>query len=129
MEVGGHPGRIGLKSCESLGDGVQERQHNGDTDDTIDQITDRKPSSGRIARAATLQDRIDRTSEVGTEDERQCRHGGNEMRVGERHDEQHDRSARMGCPGQRSRNQDAQYGLPSNRPKQRTDARNVFGRG
>ena len=50
------------------------------------------------------------------------------MRVGQRHDQQHGRDARMRGPGDAGRDHDAEHGIAGDRIHENADARRILGR-
>ena len=93
VELGRHLGEVGLECVQGVGDRVQERSDQNHADQPVEQVADRQPVARGIAAAAALEHRIDRAAEVGAEHERQRRRRRHEVRIRQRHDQQHGRDA------------------------------------
>lgn len=127
VEVRRHAGRVGFKLNERVGDRVQKRQRNSAADQAIDEIADRQAIAGRIAAVAAFNHRIDGASEIGTKCEGKCRHRRDEAGIGQRHDQQQDRDARVSDPGQHSGHQNAKQGVAGDRRQERSNDRCILG--
>ena len=68
-----HLRKVGLPGVHMAGDHLQERQHQRDADDAIDQIADRQAIARRIVALGALEHRIDGAAEIGAQHERQRR--------------------------------------------------------
>ena len=91
--------RSGCHELQQVRDRLQERRHQQDAGQPVDEIAERQAIAGGIVAARALDDRIDRAAEIGAEHQRQRRVGRDEMRIGQRHHQQHAGDARMHQPG------------------------------
>ena len=85
--IGGQLGEVRLPRLQLSGDRAQERRDQRDADEPVDEIADRQAIACRVVAARALEHRIDGAAEIGAEHQRERRHGRNEMRIGQRHDQ------------------------------------------
>ena len=82
----------------------------------------------RIVAPRALEDRVDGAAESGTQHQRQCGKRRDEMRVGQRHDQQHAGDAGMHHPGDDGADQDAEHGIAGDRIHEDAGAGRIFRR-
>ena len=90
---------VGLPGLQMLGDGAQERRDQEDADQPVEQIAERKAVARGVVAPRALEHRVDGAAEIGAKHQRQRGDGRNEMRVGQRHDQEDAGDARMHEPG------------------------------
>ena len=94
----------------------------------VDEIAERQAIACRIVAAGAFENRIDRAAEIGAEHQRQRGCGRNEMRVGQRHHQQHAGDAGMHHPGDDGREDDAEHGIAGDGVHEHAHARRILGR-
>ena len=128
MKFGGHLRHVRLERQHFACDRRQERHGDDDADEAVEEVARGQPPRRRIAADAGFDQRIDGAAEIGAEHQRQRGLRGDELRIGKRHDQQHDRDAGMRRPGQRSGDDDAQHRIIGDGSQQRPHRRRLFGR-
>lgn len=106
VERRNHLCKIRLPGMHVAGDRAQERQNQRNADDAVDEIADRQAIARGIVTLCAFEHRIDGAAEIGPEHQRRI--GRYELRIGQRHDQQHAGDARMHRPGEECGDDDAQ---------------------
>ena len=128
VEQGGRLGEIRLPRDQKVRDRLQERRHQQDAGKPVDEVAQRQAVARGIVAARALDDRIDGAAEIGAEYERQRRVGRDEMRIGQRHYQQHAGDAGMHQPGHDRGEQDAEHGIAGDGVHEHAHARRVLRR-
>ena len=73
MEVSNGAGRIGIERDQLRADPINEREGQGDADNTVQQIADGQPFACWVSGDPAFQKRVDRGAEVGAKDQSERR--------------------------------------------------------
>ena len=102
-----------------------DQQH---ADHPVDEIAERKTVARGIVALSALEHRIDGAAEIGAQHQRQRRVGRDELRVGQRHDQENAGDAGMHRPGDDCAERDAEHGIAGDGVHEDPHAGCVFGR-
>jgi hypothetical protein len=107
---------------------AQERRHQQDADDAVDEVANRQPVARRIVAPRAFHQRIDGAAEIGAEHQRERGVGRDELGIGQRHHQQHAGDAGMDQPGDERADQDAEHGIAGDPVQEHAHARGILGR-
>ncbi len=107
---------------------MQEGCDQRDADDAVEEIADGQAIARGIVAPGALEHRVDGAAEIGPEHQCHGRIGRDEMRIGQRHHQQHARDAGMHDPGDGGAEDDAQRDVGGDRLHEHAHRRRLLGR-
>jgi hypothetical protein len=128
VKFSGHLREVGLPRLQYFGDWAQERRNHRHTDEPIDEIAERQTVARRVVAVRAFQDRVDGAAEIGTKHKRQRSKRRDEMRKGQRHNQENAGNTGMHCPRNDRADDNAQGSIAGDGVHENAHARRVLRR-
>ena len=110
MEIGDGAGRVRREGRYQPGELRQEDERRCNADHAVDEVAERQAATGRIRTGRALEKRVDRSTEIGAEDEGERGIDRHDAAAGKRHHQEHHGHARMRGPGEQRGRRDIEDG-------------------